>query len=615
MRNWILALKIRAKLLLAFGSILLFSILLVVLSITSIHRVIENKIVNEKVEMLNLSIQSQELAIKEFTYEGFKETAFLEFGKSSNVVTYDSSYKKALFILNELKGNFHSDTSTGTTISQIEQVLLLIKTEFESLKSSLRERGFKDYGLEGSLRKAVHKIEESNVKFDKAPLLTLRRNEKDFFLRRDLKYSADFIANAEIFRSVILKINDRSIPEMLNNLDNYESEFLKIIDLETKIGLRQDEGIRGKLNNQLHDLRKPLEWFSNSLKIKSDRQTNQIIMALWVIFSVQLIAGAFLALFYAGLITKSIIEIRNAVQQLANGVFPEKLLVKTTEEIGQTKMAMNQFLDRLETASTFARKMGEGQLTATYDKRFDNDVLAKSIIQMQKKLIEADERQSKINWVNIGAAKFSEIIKNESEDISSLGDKILALIIKYLEVNQGALFIIQEDRLLRVATYAYGKKKFIDDAIEIGQGLVGQCALEGQTIYLKEIPKDYAKITSGLGEATPKNVLIIPIKQRDQILGVMELASFQTIEQFKIEFIEKLSENIASLIFNKQNASQTKQLLKESQERAEMLSQQEEEMRQNAEELQATQEEMTRQNLELEMQVVSLKQKLKLQAN
>lgn len=615
MKNWILALKVRAKLLLAFGSILLFSVILVVLSIGSIHKVIENKVVNEKVEKLNLTIQSQELAIKEFIYEGFKETSFQESGKSSSLIAYDSNYIKALSILDELKENFQDGASSGPTVNQIEQVLLLIKTEFESLKSSLRERGFKDYGLEGSLRRAVHKIEECNIKFDKAMLLTLRRNEKDFFLRRDLKYQTDFISNAEIFRNTILKIKDPSIPEVLKNLDNYQSEFLKIIDLETKIGLKQDQGIRGKLNNQLHDLRKPLEWFSNSLKVKSERQISEIIMELWIVFSIQLIVGAFLALFYADLITKSIKEIKKAVQALANGVFPEKLAVKTTEEIGQTKMAVNQFLDRLETATTFARKMGEGQLQATYDERFDNDVLAKSIIQMQKKLKEADEKQAKINWVNMGAVKFSEIIKNEAEDIATLADKILALLVNYLEANQGALYIIDSERLLRISTYAYGKKKFTENSIEFGQGLVGQCAIEGETIYLKDIPVDYVKITSGLGEATPRNVLIIPIKQKERILGVLELASFETVEKHKIEFVEKISESIASLIFNKQNASQTKQLLRESQERAEILSQQEEEMRQNAEELQATQEEMIRQKLELEMQIVSLKQKLELQAS
>jgi HAMP domain-containing protein len=615
MKNWILGLKIRAKLLAAFGSILLFSILLILLSVSSIDRIIENKTINEKVETLKLCVESQEFAIKEFTYEGYKEKDFQELGKSKYIETYTENSLKALSILEELKDNFKDTADSKNTVQNIQKSLISIQIGFDSLKQQLRNRGFKDYGLEGSLRKAVHKIEESDVNFDKAQLLTLRRNEKDFFLRKDVKYRTEFIANAEKFRSAVLQIKDLRAIEVLTNLENYKTEFLNMVELETKIGLKPQDGKRGELNNQLMDLRTPLTSFGTALKARSEEQTMQIMFGLWIIFGVQLIAGIFLAVFYAGLITKAIKEIRNAMQNLASGAFPEKLSIRTTEEIGQTKIALNQFLERLEAATTFAHKMGEGDLKAKYDERFDNDVLAKSIIQMQQKLSEAEERQIKINWVNEGAAKFSEIIKNEAEDISSLGDKILALLIKYLEVNQGALFIIQEKRLLRVATYAYGKKKFIDDAIEIGQGLVGQCALEGQTIYLKEIPRDYVKITSGLGEATPKNVLIISIKQRDQILGVMELASFQIIEQFKIEFTEKISENIASLIFNKQNGSQTKQLLKESQERAEILSQQEEEMRQNAEELQATQEEMTRQKQELEMQIVSLKQKLELQAS
>jgi HAMP domain-containing protein len=328
------------------------------------------------------------------------------------------------------------------------------------------------------------------------------------------------------------------------------------------------------------------------------------------VFIIQLIAGVFLAIFYANLITKAIKEIRNAMQTLARGVFPERLLIKTTEEIGQTKMALNLFLERLQAATSFAHRMGEGELTATYDARFDNDVLAKSIIQMQQKLKEAEARQAKINWVNEGAAKFSEIIKNESENMASLGDKILALLIKYLDVNQGALYVMEEDALVRAASYAYGKRKFIDQTIEKGQGLAGQCALEGRTIYLKEIPSGYVKITSGLGEATPNNVLIVPIKLRHQILGVVELASFEVLEQFKIDFVERISENIASLIYNKQNTSQTQRLLKESQERAEMLSQQEEEMRQNTEELQATQEEMMRQKAALEREIEALQQRL-----
>ncbi len=137
-----------------------------------------------------------------------------------------------------------------------------------------------------------------------------------------------------------------------------------------------------------------------------------------------------------------------------------------------------------------------------------------------------------------------------------------------------------------------------------------QCALENQTIILKQIPKEYVKITSGLGEATPKNVVIIPIKLKNEALGVIELASFTILEKFQVKFIEDISENIAFLISNKLNVNRTERHLKESEERAKILAQQDEAMRQNAEELQATQEEMYRQKRELENEINSLRLKL-----
>lgn len=606
MKKWMLGLKIRAKLLAAFGSILLFSIVLIVLSINSINKIIFNKNSNEKIEVLKLCMKSQELAIQEFISEGFKEKEFQEEGKSAYLNSFNTNHQKALTILSELGQNF----SDSLVVRSIHDDLSIVRVEFDSLINLFKKRGFKDYGLEGSLRKAVHEIENSKVKFDKAELLTLRRNEKDFFLRKDLKYKDDFLKNASIFETSISKIKDPLVPEILKKLDIYRTEFLNIIDLETEIGLTTDNGVRGKLNKQLDELRLPLETFSSSLRVTSEGEIINIIYELLIIFLIQLIVGVFLAIFYAGLITIAIKEIRNAIQMLAEGTFPEKLIVKTTEEIGQTKIALNLFLDRLQAATIFAHQLGDGNLRIEYESRFSNDVLAKSIIQMQQKLKEADERQTKINWVNEGAAQFSEIIKNEAEDISKLGDKIISFMVKYLDVNQGALYIIEDEKLKRISTYAYGKKRYIDQTIEIGQGLVGQCAIEKQTIYLKQIPSEYVKISSGLGEATPNNVIIIPILLRDQMLGVLELASFKVLEQFRVKFIENITENIASLIFNKQSASQTQKLLNESQERAEILAQQEEEMRQNAEELQATQEEMTRQKQELEREIVKLKRRL-----
>jgi Skp family chaperone for outer membrane proteins len=105
-------------------------------------------------------------------------------------------------------------------------------------------------------------------------------------------------------------------------------------------------------------------------------------------------------------------------------------------------------------------------------------------------------------------------------------------------------------------------------------------------------------------------VVIVPLKTREKVMGVVELASFGMLGAHHIEFIERVAESIASILYNKQASTETKRLLEESQQRAHSLAQQEEEMRQNSEELQATQEEMERQRLHLQQEIKALKQKL-----
>jgi len=194
-----------------------------------------------------------------------------------------------------------------------------------------------------------------------------------------------------------------------------------------------------------------------------------------------------------------------------------------------------------------------------------------------------------------GLAKFGEILRQNNDDIQKLSDEIIKNLVHYVDAIQGGLFILNDEDKENVvlelsSVYAYNRKKFMEKKIKLGEGLVGTCAIEKLSIYLTDVPNDYVEITSGLGGANPRSILLMPLKIEDSIFGVIELASFNEFEQYKQEFIEKLSENIASTLNAAKINIRTSQLLEQSQQQAEELSAQKEEMRQNMEELMATQE-------------------------
>jgi len=256
--------------------------------------------------------------------------------------------------------------------------------------------------------------------------------------------------------------------------------------------------------------------------------------------------------------------------------------------------------------ATFAKKIGEGVYDADFEVKDENDVLGKSLLRMRGNLIENNRKERERNWIAEGKDIISEILRLHN-NTEKLAYDVIVQLIKYIDIIQGALYIYQEEeqKLVNFATYAYNRKRYINQEFKIGEGLIGECAYEMDYIYRTEIPDDYASITSGiLGDKKPKSLLIVPLIADEKLQGIIEFADIKDeIPELTINFLRELAEIIARTLYNLKMNQKTEKLLQESQQMTQELKENEEELRQNAEEMRATQEELEKSNKKLETQI------------
>lgn len=299
-------------------------------------------------------------------------------------------------------------------------------------------------------------------------------------------------------------------------------------------------------------------------------------------------------------ISNPIIALTDSLELISQGDLTQKLEVKSADEIGRVSEAMNKMISNLKNTAQFAKNIGEGNYDSTFKPLSEKDILGTSLIEMKDSLQKVAVEDQIRNWAISGMAKFGDILRNNHDSMEKLGDDILINLVKYLKANQGALYVVdgeadEEQNLKLIACYAWERKKYISGkTLEKGEGLVGQVWLERQSVYLKDIPKNYITITSGLGNAVPQCIYIVPLVFNDEVYGIIEIASFNDLKSHEREFLDSLGESIASTLSTVKINARTQKLLVQSQEMMEESGAQEEELRQNMEEIQATQEQMER---------------------
>ena len=254
----------------------------------------------------------------------------------------------------------------------------------------------------------------------------------------------------------------------------------------------------------------------------------------------------------------------------------------------------------------FAKRIGEGDYVSSFEIGGEDDILGKSLVLMRNNLLSNQKKEGEQNWIAKGKDEISYILRLHN-NIEELSYEVLVKLIRYINSVQGALYIYDEEKkiLTNLATYAYNRKKYVQQEFRVGQGLIGECAYERDYIYRTELPDDYATITSGiLGDKKPKSLLLIPLITDEKLEGVLEFATIDDeIPELTIRFLREVGEIIARTIFNLRINQKTEKLLQEAQQMTQELRENEEELRQNAEEMRATHEELEKSNAKLESKI------------
>ncbi|MDB6172551.1 MAG: diguanylate cyclase, partial [Chthoniobacteraceae bacterium] len=360
--------------------------------------------------------------------------------------------------------------------------------------------------------------------------------------------------------------------------------------------------------------------------------------------------------FMAGNLTNQVRGIAKVVTAVANGDLKQKLLVEAKGEIAALADTINSMTDTLaifaDQTTTVAREVGvegklggqanvpgaagtwrdltdnvnqlaanlttqlraiadvatavtKGDLTRSIQVAAQGEVafVKDNINEMIRNLKDTTQRNNEQDWLKTNLAKFTRMLQGQ-KDLLTVGRLILSELAPVVSAHQGVFYIMDgvgaEPELRLLASYAFRERKGVNNRFKLGEGLVGQAALEKERILLTKVPDDYIQISSGLGESTPKNIVVLPIVFEGQVKAVMELSSFDRFNSTHQTFLDQLTESIGIVLNTIEANMRTEDLLKQSQSLAGELQNRQLELQATNQELEEKARQLFEQNAEVE---------------
>src|SRR6266568_1971764 len=230
--------------------------------------------------------------------------------------------------------------------------------------------------------------------------------------------------------------------------------------------------------------------------------------------------------------------------------------------------------------------------------------LKDNINEMIRNLRDTTEKNQEQDWLKTNLTRFTRVLQGQ-RDLMTVSKMILSELAPLVHAEHGVFYGIvptngRPTYLAMQAGYAYKTRKNLPVEFTLGEGLIGQCAVEKKRIVITDVPTDYIKISSALGEATPVNIVVLPVLFEGEVRAVIELASFQPFSLTHIDFLDQLAESIGIVLNTIEANSRTEDLLKQSQSLATELQSQQDQLQRTNEELAEKARQLAEQNAEVE---------------
>jgi len=260
---------------------------------------------------------------------------------------------------------------------------------------------------------------------------------------------------------------------------------------------------------------------------------------------------------------------------------------------------------QLRAIADVATAVTKGDLTQSIQVSARGEVafVKDNINEMIRNLKDTTSRNEEQDWLKTNLAKFTRMLQGQ-KDFLTVGRLILSELAPVVSAQHGIFYIMDNDapepELHLLASYAFSERKSVSNRYQLGEGLVGQAALEKQPILLTNVPGDYIHISSGLGQAPPMNIMVLPIVFEGKVKAVIELASFERFNPTHETFLSQLAESIGIVLNTIKASTLTEDLLKQSQSLAGELQSRQEELEKTNEELQEKAGQLAEQNAEVE---------------